>query len=68
MLVGSIYSCVCKGQMLVCGSHSSVFVREKCWYVVVIAVFVREKCWYVVVIALFVKEKCWYVVVIALCL
>jgi hypothetical protein len=23
--------------MLVCGSHSSVFVREKCWYVVVIA-------------------------------
>jgi hypothetical protein len=29
--------CVCKGEMLVCGSHSSVFVREKCWYVVVIA-------------------------------
>jgi hypothetical protein len=24
-------------EMLVCGSHSSVFVREKCWYVVVIA-------------------------------
>jgi threonine synthase len=23
--------------MLVCGSNSSVFVREKCWYVVVIA-------------------------------
>ena len=37
--------------MLVCGSIA-VFVREKCWYVVVIAVFVREKCWYVVVIAL----------------
>ena len=28
--------------MLVCGSHSSVFVREKCWYVVVIAVYKRE--------------------------
>jgi hypothetical protein len=38
--------------MLVCGSYSSVFVREKCWYVVVISLFVREKCWYVVVIAL----------------
>jgi hypothetical protein len=37
--------CVCKGEMLVCSSHSSVFVREKCWYVVVIALFVREKCW-----------------------
>jgi hypothetical protein len=38
--------------MLVCGSHSSVFAREKGWYVVVIALFVTEKCWYVVVIAL----------------
>jgi hypothetical protein len=69
--------------MLVCGSHSSVFVREKCWYVVVIALFVREK-----ISALqtqsydyhiptflsykqsydYVREKCWYVVVIVLSL
>jgi hypothetical protein len=62
------YDYYSKREMLVCGSHSSVFVREKCWYVVVIALFVREKCWYVVVLALFVRENCWYVVVIALCL
>jgi hypothetical protein len=37
--------------MLVCGSHSSVFVRGKCWHVVVIDLFVREKSWYVRVIA-----------------
>ena len=43
--------------MLVCGIYSSVFVREKCWYVVVIAVFVREKCWYVLVIALCLQER-----------
>ena len=43
--------------MLVCGIYSSVFVRETCWYEVVIAVFVREKCWYVLVIALCLQER-----------
>jgi hypothetical protein len=37
MLVCSSYSSICKREMLVCGSHISVFVREKGWYVVVIA-------------------------------
>jgi hypothetical protein len=37
MLVCGSHSCVCKREMLVCDSHSSVFVRETCWYVVVIA-------------------------------
>jgi hypothetical protein len=35
--------CVCKGEMLVCGSHNSVFVREKCWYVVVIVLCLQGR-------------------------
>jgi hypothetical protein len=54
--------------MLVCGSYSSVFVREKCWYVVVIAVCKREMLVCGSHSSVFVREKCWYVVVIALCL
>jgi hypothetical protein len=34
---------VCKGEMLVCGSHSSVFVRQKCWYVVVISLCLQGR-------------------------
>jgi hypothetical protein len=43
MLVCGSHSSVCKREMLVCGSHSSVFVREKCWYVVVIALCLVQK-------------------------
>jgi ethanolamine utilization protein EutP (predicted NTPase) len=69
--------------MLVCSSHSSVFVREKCWYVVVIACVCNAEmlvcgshssvCKGEMLVcgslsSVFVREKCWYVVVIALCL
>ena len=55
--------------MLVCGSNSAVFVRETCWYVVVIALCCKgEMLVCGSYSSVFVREKCWYVVVIALCL